>query len=235
MIKFKENDIYALEIKDNISEYNGKYIILIKGNVEKWPNKFNNKLFRFKMTKDKTIPSLDEIENLDYIKIHCLSYVETLPKLIAKEELNKEYKEKLNLAKNNGDEYGYYYTYLCEIYHTKDDNYSDLIYLGNRKLSKPNDEYIPNSIYDGNIIHTFHSEITEFAVDAYKRYNLKQDISFQEAMPEKRARAIISNVIYFAQAFEQVKKEIAEGKTYKNKNSESLTYVGGKDHDPFEK
>ena len=233
--KFKENDIYALEVTDKKSKYFGRYIILIKSKVNNWPNMVNKNLFRFKITKDNKIPYLNEIENLEYIKVCFVNYINSVFRPLKRTDINQKYFELLKLAKKNGDEYGYYYTYLWEIIDFEKKICSNITYLGNKEINKPKVEFIPDNIFHISFLHTFPLEICEFALNSYDKFNLKNDSAFKDGMNVKISKSEFKNILLYFNVLDEVNYDIMNGKKYTNTDEDSLTYVGGEDEDPFEK
>lgn len=191
MIKFKENDIYALEITGAKEEYNGRYIILIKTSVKGWSKSINKNLFRLKITKEKRLPTLDEIKELDYVIVNLVHELK-LVSMDVKYGREKEYptsyeetmdriKKKLNNIKVNKDSYGYMHLYLIAIYFNTEIMPEEFIYLGNRKYNLPENEFIPYSESDEcNIGVIYMKEFIPWLILIYKLYNIKSSHMFTD-------------------------------------------------------
>lgn len=228
MVKFKENDIYALKIEDELSKYNGKYIILIKCNYKGYSKSSNKGMFRFKITKDKNIPKLEEINDLEYIVTfiqHELSKYMPFPG-----ESFEEFRKERDKVITYPDKYGYLYTCLSNIFWVNKNVPKDLIYLGNKQLDLPVHEYIPFSEY-GYLGSFKWDYITQELVKCYEMYNLKKSKMFSKEFATKAKQEML-DLIEFEKKIEKIdfckirfddEEEIED----------SLTYVGGEDEDPF--
>lgn len=116
MVKFKENDIYALKIEDELSKYNGKYIILIKCSYKGYSKSSNKGMFRFKITKDKNIPKLEEINDLEYIVTFIQHELKKYMPFPGFNEPFEEFKKERDKVNTYPDKYGYLYTCLSSIF-----------------------------------------------------------------------------------------------------------------------
>lgn len=233
MVKFKENDIYALKIKDETSEYNGRYIILIKVEVKGWSPSTNKRLFRFKISKDNKLPKLEEINDLEYIKTWVRSYLSIfLP--FDNNMTKKERHQTLKKIEPDLDEYKYLYTYISEIKFVNKNMPKDLIYIGNKKIELPKHEYYLNWEY-GYIMNFYSLEnIVEDLLLCYENYNKKKaNIYTKEGVNQVHQRSK-RDLKFFAQAYKKLEKAKKNCFNFENEEEieDSLTYVGGEE-DPF--
>ena len=234
IVNFKENDIYALKIKDETSEYNGKFIILIKTEVKGWSQSTNKKLFRFKITNNKRLPLLEEIDDLEYIKTFARSYLGIfLP--YDNKMTKKERQQALKKIKPDLDEYKYLYTYISEIKFINKNTPKDLIYIGNIEIEKPAHEYYWDCEY--GYIMSFYSleNIVKDLLLCYEDYNQKQSSIFSKEGVKKVHERSKRDLKFFAQAYKKIEKMEKKGFNFDEEEEieESLTYVGGEDEDPF--
>ncbi len=228
MVKFKENDIYALKIEDELSKYNGKYIILIKCSYKGYSKSSNKGMFRFKITKDKNIPKLEEINDLEYI-VTFIQY-ELSKYMPFPGESFEEFKKERDKVITYPDKYGYLYTCLSSIFLINKNIPKNLIYLGNKQLDLPYHEYIPFSEY-GYLGNFKWDNITQELVKCYEGYNLKKS----EMLSKKFATMAKQEMLDLIE-FEKKIEKIDFSKIRFDDEEEiedSLTYVGGEDEDPF--
>lgn len=241
MVKFKENDIYALEIKNNSEKYNGKYIIIIKcswpdGTIEDGKNE--KRLFRFKITKKRKLPTLNEINDLEYVITH---FQYELEKYFPGEGIPfEELKKKRDKVKVYPDKYGYLYTCISEIFSYNKNVPEDLIYIGNMKLDLPKHEYIPFTEYGYKFYTNNWNNIIEKIIEKYEDFNLGKSQWYQKEKNEEIKRACL-NDIGAAKECEKLinyleeKGILHEMFVDEEKTEDSLTYVGGEYEDPYEK
>ena len=69
-----DGDTFAVKIENTNTEYDGRYIILNKYSMPKGNTKIN--YFRAMITLNEDYPSLDQINNLEYIKIIYRTFYE---------------------------------------------------------------------------------------------------------------------------------------------------------------
>lgn len=239
MVKFKENDIYALEIKSDNLKYDGRYIIIIKCSWPKWAKRDGNndkRYFRFKMTKDKKIPKLEDIENLEYIITY---FQHELAKYFPGEGIPfEELKKKRDKVKLYPDKYGYLYTCISEIFFYKKNIPENLIYIGNKELKLPKHEYIPFTEFGYKYSENTWDNITENLIHKYEYYNLKKSPCFSEegvkAVKEARLEEIAATIECDKLCKYLEEKGILH-KLFEDEEEieESLTYVGEEEEDPF--
>lgn len=240
MVKFKENDIYALKIKNSNEKYNGRYIIIIKISVEGWSNFTNKKLFRFKLTKEKKLPTLNEIDSLEYI-ITFIQY-----------ELRKympfdgrlpfeERKKEIDRTTVYPNKYGFLHSYVSKIHDVDKDIPKNIIYIGNKKCKLPNDEYISLCEYGYNYSRNNWENFENDLINLYENNNLeKANVYKPENINEckKHYLKLIDDYIYFEKLDEvgvidrisDMLDEQGGGRI----EEDTLTYVGGEDKDPYE-
>lgn len=237
MVKFKENDIYALKIKNVNSKYNGRYLILIKSSVQGWDKTVNKKTFRFKITKEKSLPKIEEINSLEYIITH---FQHELEKYFPGEGIPfEELKKKRDKIKVYPDKYGYLYTYITEIYFINKDIPKDLIYIGNAEINLPLHEYIPFSEYGYKYQQNSWDNIVNNLIQKYEDYNLKKSKWFTKDKAEivKKARLDdIASAIECENLCNYLEEKGILHKLFEDEEEieDSLTYVGGEEKDPFE-
>ena len=230
MVKFKENDIFALKIEDETSEYYGRYIILIKCSNSEWEESTNKQLFRFKISKNKTLPQLNEINSLEYIITfaqHELKKYLPFDGCKKFKELKKE-RDKLQVYP---DEYGYLYSFITKIYWVSKNIPKNLIYIGNMVLELPYHEYIPACEYGYIREYSGWKNIEKELINDYKSYNLKQSKIFC-----KEAATNAKNEVIDLIKLEKRLETLDYNKIHLNDEEiieDSLTYVGGEDEDPF--
>ncbi len=237
MVKFNENDIYALEIKDgDNNEYYGRYIIIIKCSYAEWSKRENKSLFRFKITKDKILPKLEEINDLEYIITH---FQHELNKYFPGEGIPfEELKAKRDKVKVYPDKYGYLYTCLTEIYSYNKNIPNDLIYIGNMKVNPPEHEYIPFTEYGYKYqVHSW-DNIVNNLINKYEDFNLKKSEWFNEEAAERVKNGRIDDIKASIECDRFIKKLENAGILHKlfedeEEIEDSLTYVGGEDEDPY--
>lgn len=230
MVKFKKNDIYALKIENEVNEYNGRYIIIIKCSHNSYSNDINNRLFRFKITKDKNIPKLEEINDLEYIVTYIQHEFNKYMPFPRPDESFEEFKKERNKVITYPDEYGYLYTCLSSIFWVNKNVPKDLIYIGNKQLDLPVHEYISFSEYGYKMTFNW-DNITKELVECYEKYNLKKSSMFSKEVAEMAKQEVLGLI-----EFEKKFRKIDFGKIRFDDEEEiedSLTYVGGEDEDPF--
>ncbi len=236
-LKFKENDIYALEIKNINEKYDGRYIIIIKCSIDGWNDNINKRLFRFKITKDKKIPKLEELDDLEYIITH---FQHELNKYFPGEGVPfEELRKKRDKIKVYPDKYGYLYTCISGIYFVNKDIPNNIMYIGNKKLKLPKHEYIPFTEYGYKCDFRLWNKIVERLVEKYEDYNLGKSKWFTEegAKVVKKARLYdIGATIECDNLCNYLKEKGILDKLFEDEEEieDSLTYVGGEDEDPFE-
>lgn len=230
MIRFKENDIYALKIEDELSKYNGKYIILIKCSYKGYSKSSNKEMFRFKITKDKSIPKLEEINDLEYIVTYIQHELNKYMPFTSPDESFEEFKKERDKVITYPDKYGYLYTCLSSIFLISKNIPEDLIYLGNKQLDLPFHEYIPFSEYGYKMTFNW-DNITKELVKCYEMYNLKKSSMFSKEAAEMAKQEVLG-LIELEKKFRKIdfsKIKFDDEEEIEN----SLTYVGGEDEDPF--
>lgn len=230
MVKFKENDIYALKIEDELSKYNGKYIILIKCSYKGYSKSSNKGMFRFKITKDKNIPKLEEINDLEYIVTFIQHELKKYMPFPGFNEPFEEFKKERDKVITYPDKYGYLYTCLSSIFLINKNIPKDLIYIGNKQLDLPVHEYIPFSEY-GYLGSFKWDNITQELVKCYEGYNLKKSKMFSKEFAAMAKQEML-DLIEFKKKIE--KTDFSKIRFDEEEEIEdSLTYVGGEDEDPF--
>lgn len=231
-LKFKENDIYALEIKNINEKYDGRYIIIIKCTLSEWSNRENNSLFRFKITKDKKMPKLEELDDLEYIITY---FQHELEKYFPGEGVPfEELRKKRDKIKVYPDKYGYLYTCISGIYFVNKDIPNNIMYIGNKKLKLPKHEYIPFTEYGYKCDFRLWNKIVERLVEKYEDYNLGKSKWFTEegAKVVKKARLYdIGATIECDNLCNYLKEKGILDKLFEDEEEieDSLTYVGGED------
>lgn len=237
MVKFKENDIYALKVENIDEQYNGRYIIIIKQSIPEWGDFINKKQFRFKITKDKKLPKLDEINSLEYIITHIQH---ELAKYFPGEGMPfEELKAKRDKYKVYPDEYGYLYTYISQIFFTNKNIPENLIYIGNQKIDLPKKEYIPFTAYGYSFQEKSWENIIQKLIDCYENINLKKAKAFsKEASQRIKEHWLdeIGSAIEVENLIEKLKEKGILDKLFEDEEEieDSLTYVGGEDKDPYD-
>lgn len=235
MVKFKENDIYALEIKNISEEYNGRYIIIIKNSILGWSKFIDKRIFRFKITKKKELPKLEEIDDLEYIITH---FQHELEKYFPGEGIPfEELRKKRDKVKVYPDEYGYLYTCISEVYFYNKNIPEDLVYIGNKKLKLPEHEYIPFSEYGYNYQARTWENIVENLVQRYEDFNLRKSkwLSIEGAEKVKQARLYdIGSTIECDNLCKYLEEKGILHEMFKDEEEieDSLTYVGEEDEEP---
>lgn len=230
MVKFKENDIYAIKIENKENEYDGEYLILIKVKRKEWLPSTNKHLFRFKITKNKQLPTLKEINNLEYIKTHMLSYLGIFFPYDS-EMTKKERIQEIKKIKPYLDEYKYLYTYISKVKFVYKNIPENLIYIGNKLIDPPVDEYYPSCEY-GYIMSFFSLEnIVEDVLKCYENYNKKKSNIYEKNSSKKIHENYKKDLKFFANTYKEIekmdKRDFNEVET-----EESLTYVGEDDEEP---
>lgn len=166
------NDVFALKIEGTI--YSGQFLILIKHFNSEWEK--NNMLFRAKITKNKVLPNTyKELEELEYIKITSVPYEERFLPLSGNSSDDILIKER-NTIKFYPDEYNYLYKYIFHIELKRKDDYSNLIYLGNYKLSNPPQEYYPFN--NKAIDFILYKDLKESLLKSYEGLNQRKYLIF---------------------------------------------------------
>lgn len=252
MVKLKENDVYALKITGTKEEYNGRYIILIKTSVKGWSKSINKSLFRLKITKEKRLPTLDEIKELDYVIVNLVHELELISMDVkygkdkdyptSYEETMDRIKKKISNIKIYPDNYGYVSSYLMGIRFNTEKIPEEFIYLGNRKYDRPENEFIPYSEFDRNSIRMLYREgFIPWLIMLYELYNLKSS----EMYTDKAYERIKSNYFEEMRIHNLFRKMNETGLTEKiakmldeidggRIEEDTLTYVGGEDKDPYD-
>lgn len=239
MKRFKENDIYALEIKNISEEYNGRYIIIMKASVDEWNPTTNRHLFRFKITRDKKLPTIDEINDLEYIITHVQhEYEKYFPKNSSFGTFyhQMEIMDKMIVYP---DKYDYIYSYVSEIFFITKGFPTDLIYIGNINCDLPEKEYIPLCEYGHSYTRGTWENIISDLIKLYEDYNLKKSriftIEFSEAN-RKGLEKMMKAEIYFDKLDEiGITQKLIEMLPEEKSKRGRLTYVGGEDKDPYRK
>ena len=164
-----EGDTFAIKIENYSEEYDGKYLILIYSKYN-----YNTKgyaYFRGKLS-NRIPKSIKEIDELEYIKTQTYSYEYGL--IPFNGELTPSEKENL---KNKTDDFGYLNAYVIEIWMKRGQDYSMFEYIGNYKICKPSDEYIPPIARLMNlpdIRYPDYESFIDILVNCYKNYNLRK-------------------------------------------------------------
>lgn len=237
MVKFKDNDIYALKIENVNKEYNGRYIVIIKCSIPGWNKNVNKNLFRFKITKDKKLPKLEDINVLEYIITH---FQHELEKYFPGEGIPfEELRKKRDKVKVYPDKYRYLYTCISEIYFVNRDIPENLIYIGNKKLELPKHEYIPFCEYGFKYQTNYWKDIIENLIKKYEDFNLGKSEWLNKEAAEKVKNRCLRDIKAAIECDNLCKKLKEKGILHKlfegeEEMEDSLTYVGGEDEDPFE-
>ena len=180
MVRFKDNDIYALKIKDKNSKYYGKYIIIIKCSYEGYSKHINKGIFRFKLSKDKKSPKLEEINSLEYVITQVQHELMKYMPLPGANITFKEHKKKIDKVVVFPDKYGYLYSCISEIFPLNKNIPKDLIYVGNIILDLPKYEYIPFSEYGYKGMFKWENIENEI-INCYELFNLKKSKEVAES------------------------------------------------------
>lgn len=176
---WEENDVFAIKIVSDDKEYDGKYIIIIKGTHPKWSKEWKYPVFRAKITKDDKIPhTKEELEKLEYIKTGYEHYIERFFPL-SNGETYEEAEARKKDVEYNPDEYGFLYFYHFTIF-VKNKSYDNFIYLGNFNLSKPNDETLIEHQYHQIIADALDEEVCYQLIKSFKLLNNKESDLYKD-------------------------------------------------------
>lgn len=147
-------------------------------------------MFRFKLSKDKSIPKLEEVNNLEYIITQVQHELMKYMPFPGANVTFEEHKKKRDKVIVYPDKYGYLYTYLGEFYQVTKNLPEDLIYIGNMDLDLPKYEYIPFSEYGYKGNFKWES-IEKEIIDCYELFNLKKSKMFSKDAAESRKREML--------------------------------------------
>lgn len=189
-------DTFAIKIRHENSFYNGKYLILIKGNYY-WNNGYDRlQTFLLKLTKDNTIPeSLNEINSLEFIKTGYIHFIERFSSRSVGMENYDMVLERCKNLKFYPDEYNYLYMYDVTYLVDCRKKYDNLIYLGNYDIDYPQDEFPPVCItYRKSIV--FIDDLVEDAINKYEDFNLKKSKIYNEDREKVEQRAKLYSKIH---------------------------------------
>lgn len=189
-------DTFALKIEHENPIYNGRYLILIKGNYY-WNNDNRySQTFLLKLTKDDKIPSsLEEIDNLEFIRTAYIHYIERYDsRAIGAESFEKMLKRCKDL-KFYPDEYNYLYMYDTAYWIDNRRKYDQLIYLGNYDIVYPDDEFPPVCFTYGKAVIKF-DDLVKDAIKKYENFNLKKSKIYNEDRKKVEERAKLHSRIY---------------------------------------
>ena len=192
-----DGDTFAVKIENHSKEYDGRYIILIKTSYDTNKESSTYLYFRAKLTKTIEIPSMKEINELEYIKVNSFTYEYGLMNYNG--ELTIEEK---NVLKSKTDEFGYLNAYLFEIWMRRDGDYSMFNYIGNFDIAEPFDEYIPPLAELTNLPNPRHPEFESFIdvlIRCYKNYNLRKSkiYTLKESQKAHEEGRFLLNAYYF--------------------------------------
>ena len=186
-------DTFALKINHPNQIYDGNYLIIIKGDYE-WNYDFP--IFQtclLKITKDKTLPkTLDEINNLEFIKTGFVHYIERYSSRSIGMETYAMVVERCKDLKFYPDEYNYLYMYDLTLMADCRKNYDNFIYLGNFDIKYPEDEFPPVCItYRKSIVEI--EDVVNDAINRYEDYNLRKSKIYNEEreIVEERAKMFL--------------------------------------------
>lgn len=230
---WEDGDTFAIKIENTKTKYDGKYIILNKYTNSKWEIDSRYKYFHVKITKNHEIPSMSELNELEFVKILFRHYIE---RYYPREDV-LTWKECLEKTKDEvvyPDEYNYLYSYTIRLRVSRKDDYSDFIYIGNSKIEGPTDEYNPRG-KDGYCFLVFKDTLVKNILEAYEDYNLKKSIVYTD----EQRRIIEENVLKNLTIYYKATTWLSEyRKHHKDHNSrekheeiikDTITYVGGEE------
>lgn len=170
---WQNGDVFALKITDKRSKYYGMYLILIKVfHLQEYYDKKNCFSFRAKLWQSKELPTLDEINNLEYIKTAYRHYATRFLPIEGNVTYDEWVKKKKHL-KFYPDEYNYLYSYYFTLDRKKKDKFDDFFYIGNAIIAPIKEEYITAPDIG---IEPFlgKDELTQELPKLYEKYNLKK-------------------------------------------------------------
>ena len=169
-----DGDTFAVKIENTNTEYDGRYIILNKYSMPKGNPKIN--YFRAMITLNEDYPSLDQINNLEYIKIIYRTFYERYYPLSGGETFAECVMRKSHL-KFYPDEYNYLYSYTIEFDVKGNKDVQKMKYIGNKIIDAPYDEYFIN----GDEIKSQYipsNDLIQKLIKAYEGYNKKKSIIY---------------------------------------------------------
>lgn len=189
-------DTFALKIEHENPIYNGRYLILIKGNYY-WNNDNRySQTFLLKLTKDDKIPSsLEEIDNLEFIRTGYIHYIERYSSRSIGAESYAMVLERCKDLKFYPDEYNYLYMYDTAYWIDNRRKYDQLIYLGNYDITYPDDEFPPVCLTYRKAIIKF-DDLVKDAIKKYENFNLKKSKIYNEDRKKVEERAKLFSRIH---------------------------------------
>ena len=198
---WKNGDIFAVKIENTDTEFDGKYLILLKYVNPEWEEKYKYKMtvhsFRAKMSKTIEIPSIAEIDQLDYIITSYRHYEERFLPLNGGESYEECVSRKKHI-KFYPDKYNYLYTYYFNMFTKKREKFNEFIYIGNKVFKKPKEEYESGLQLDYELV-VFKKDLVKEIINAYNEFNLKKSDIYESEkhdLIEKNAKMQIETIKY---------------------------------------
>ena len=218
-----DGDIFAVKIENYSKEYDGRYIILIKTSYNTNKESSTYLYFRAKLTKNAEILSIEEINELEYIKNEITPYEFRLYPVNMRETL-KEAIERID-SENifYKDEYGYLNGYSVLLHMKRGINYNNFIYLGNYNFAPPKDEYVSSTSYwIYSLENTSDTKKTFFInclLSDYENNNLKKSHLYTKEGNESFLKTAREEVeMLYAYAEKCIKEKQAKKEKYSLKN-----------------
>lgn len=240
--EIEEGDTFLFKIENSQDkDLNGRYFAIIYTVIPFWDKMQNWYACRIKLTRDKKVPQTKEdLENMEYVKIGAILPFDRFSFLQMTKPIDDEIKaqEKVPFTV---DEFGLINTYVFEIYMGNKSPFKEFDYIGNFKISKPYNEFIPFHRSIKGCASAYIKYLEEVLLRCYKLFNLqKADIYNPEKSDEVRERLFAYyceeyRINKYMQEREDESKRIPEMEYFFRDRSEekrkenSLTYVGGKD------
>lgn len=189
-------DTFAIKIKNKNPFYNGKYLILIKGNYYWNDDNRYSQTFLLKITKDDKLPlSLEEINSLEFIKTGYIHFIERFSSRSVGMENYDMVLERCKNLKFYPDEYNYLYMYDTAYWIDNRRKYDNLIYLGNYDIDYPQDEFPPVCFtYRKSVVEM--DDLVEDAINKYEDFNLKKSKIYNEDREKVEQRAKLYSKIH---------------------------------------
>ena len=189
-------DTFAIKIKHKNPSYNGKYLILIKGNYYWNSDNRYSQTFLLKITKNDKLPlSLEEINSLEFIKTGYIHFIERFSSRSVGMENYDMVLERCKNLKFYPDEYNYLYMYDTAYWIDNRRKYDNLIYLGNYDIDYPQDEFPPVCFtYRKSVVEM--DDLVEDAINKYEDFNLKKSKIYNEDREKVEQRAKLYSKIH---------------------------------------
>lgn len=189
-------DTFAIKIKHKNPFYNGKYLILIKGNYYWNSDNRYSQTFLLKITKNDKLPlSLEEINSLEFIKTGYIHFIERFSSRSVGMENYDMVLERCKNLKFYPDEYNYLYMYDTAYWIDNRRKYDNLIYLGNYDIDYPQDEFSPVCFtYRKSVVEM--DDLVEDAINKYEDFNLKKSKIYNEDREKVEQRAKLYSKIH---------------------------------------